>query len=53
MRIVCTKSNLVKGGIVVLEGTALETILTPFTRFDFLHMILMLMITPFRFQGYS
>ena len=36
-----------------LVRAALETILTPFTRFDFLHMILMLMITPFRFQGYS
>ena len=29
-----------KIGIVVLEGTALETILTPFTRLDFVHTIL-------------
>ena len=35
-----------KIGMVVLEGTALETILTPLTKFDFVQMIFMC-ITPF------
>ena len=33
-------------GIVVLEGTAFDTMLTPFARFDFVQMIFMC-ITPF------
>ena len=73
MKIVCSKSNLVKGvsivskavpskttmtsvdasirihsriGIVVLEGTALDTVLTPFARLALLQTIFMC-ITPF------
>jgi hypothetical protein len=39
--------------MVVLDGTAFDTMLTPFTRFAFEQIIFIMLITPFRHHSFT